>query len=257
MFFPSSTVLEKTVKIDHNEDVVNEQLQQFKLQQLLSYATDKDVDWSLIAMEDGIDVTAKVHVDFGFNPIAKFSGLFDNEDLNTAFSLKIDSLKAFIENLPKIHGLNVEKKFIAETIWFLSIRDTVNQREMSNIHGKLYAQINQYMDANAIVSDAAPLIIYHLWTDTIVDVEAGIPITDSVEVNNLRIRLNKMSPGNVVTAIHYGPYDRLPETYFGINEWMRKNRVVVTAPPWESYITDPVKEENPEKWETAIFFSVE
>ena len=139
----------------------------------------------------------------------------------------------------------------------LSEIDTINQREMSNIHGKLYAQINQYMDANEIVSDAAPLIIYHLWTDSIVDVEAGIPILDSIEVNDLSIRLNKMLPGNVVTAVHYGAYDRLPETYFGINEWMRKNRVVVTAPPWESYITDPVKEENSEKWETAIFFPVE
>ena len=69
--------------------------------------------------------------------------------------------------------------------------------------------------------------------------------------------MNKIIQTNVVTAVHYGPYDRLPETYFGINEWMRKNKVVVTGPPWESYITDPAIEPNPEKWKTAVYFPIE
>ncbi|MDF1676334.1 MAG: hypothetical protein P1U44_11510, partial [Vicingaceae bacterium] len=71
------------------------------------------------------------------------------------------------------------------------------------------------------------------------------------------VKLNKLDSGNVVTAIHYGSYDRLPETYFGINEWMRKNKVIVIGAPWEMYITDPAKELNSKKWETTINFPIE
>jgi len=257
MFFPSTVLLGKTIVINHDIELVNEKFTELRIKRLLSYHLDEEIVWNTIETGTGVEVKVSLNLTYGFNPIAKFSGLFDKEALNAAFVSKIDSVKSYIENLPKIHSVKVEKKFVAETIWFLSIRDTVNQREMSNIHGKLYAKINQYMDANAIESDAAPLIIYHLWTDSIVDVEAGIPIEDSLMVSCSHIRLNKMLPGNVVTATHYGSYERLPETYFGINEWMRKNRVIVVSPPWESYVTDPAEEKNPDKWETAIFFPVE
>ena len=257
MFFPSNMELKKTLVIDNNSEVVKTQLDQFQLTKLLSFTVDKNIEFELLEIDGGTNVTANLILDFSFYPLRKFKGFFSGEDLNSAFSNKMDSLKMFIENLPKIHSVKVEKKLIAETQWYLSIRDTVNQMAMSNIHGKLYAQINKFMDANAIVSDASPIVIYHLWTDSIVDVEAGIPISDSIETNDVHIRLNKIMPTNVVTAIHYGDYNRLPETYFGINEWMRKNKVYVTGPPWEAYITDPVKEGNPENWQTAIFFPIE
>ena len=213
--------------------------------------------WSWVELEEGNELTGSVIVEYGFNPITKFNALFDREALIEAFELQLDSIKQHIENLPKIHRVKVKKELIEEPIWFLSLRDTVNQQEASNIHGKLFTQINQLMDAQEIVSDDSPFVIYHLWTDSIVDIEAGIPIKDSISFENSMINLKKIVPGNVVTAIHQGPYERLPETYFGINEWMRKNKVIVTGPPWESYITDPAKEANPEKWKTAIYFPIE
>ncbi|NCP46619.1 MAG: hypothetical protein GW818_09435, partial [Flavobacteriales bacterium] len=146
---------------------------------------------------------------------------------------------------------------IEKNQWFLSIRDTISPIAMNNIYGKNYSEINQYMSQQKFESISVPLVIYHFWSDSIVDIEFGIPINDSITIDNNRIKLDKIKSGNVVTAIHYGPYERLPETYFGINEWMRKNKVVVIGPPWESYITDPTTEPNPEKWQTAIFFPIE
>ncbi|MCO6501241.1 MAG: hypothetical protein J5I47_12810 [Vicingus serpentipes] len=258
MFLPSSTVIEKKVVIDNNKEVIEEQLHHFQIHKLLHYVIKKDDGiWSLTEQEEGVELTGSLIVDYGFNPITKFNALFHQEKLTMVFGKQLDSLKAYIENLPKIHRVKVEKKFMGESLWYLSVRDTINQRESSNIHGKLFTKINQFMDEQGIVSDDSPFVIYHLWTDSIVDLEAGIPVKDSTLIGNKTINLRKIASGNVVTAIHYGPYERLPETYFGINEWMRKNKVVVIGSPWESYITDPAKETNPEKWQTAVFFPIE
>lgn len=257
MFLPSVLTIEESVLIDNDKEIIQKQLAQFQLNELLDYPIDKDnVNWELAELEHGIEVSSSLTFDFGFHPTSKFIALFDKDELQQRLGHHLDSLKSYIENLPKIHRVKVEKKFFEQPQWFLSIRDTINQQEMSNIHGKLYAQINQYMDKKGIVSDSPPLVIYHLWTDSLVDIEAGIPISDSTIVVDNLIKLNKIDSGNIVTAIHYGSYDRLPETYFGINEWMRKNKVFVTGPPWESYLTDPSEENNPEKWQTAIFFPI-
>jgi effector-binding domain-containing protein len=161
-----------------------------------------------------------------------------------------------LEDLPKIQGVVVEKLMMEDDIWFLSIRDTINQMSMNNAHGKFYKEINQFLMEKEFNVSEPPLVIYHSWSDTLVDIEVGISILDSTMFGNDRIKMNKIKKSNIVTAVHYGAYERLPETYFGINEWMRGNKVVVTGPPWEIYLTDPSTDADPKHWETAIFFPI-
>ena len=214
-------------------------------------------EWSFNEVDEGVEVVWSMDVEFGFNPLSKFMGLFMEDHVGPDFEKSLERLKLFSENLPKIKKVVVEKEVMEKDLWFLSIRDTVNQMEMSNVHGKIYATINKYLDEQEVETNSPPLVIYHFFSDTLIDIELGIPVSDSAIHDQGRIKLNKMNAGNFVTATHYGPYDRLPETYFGINEWMRKNKVLVLGPPWESYITDPATEPNPEKWQTAIYFPIE
>src|SRR5690606_40679000 len=62
----------------------------------------------------------------------------------------------------------------------------------------------------------------------------GLPIEEPTISIPTPLQLNSIAAGDYVTATHYGSYDRLPETYFGINEWMRKNKVIVTGMPIRS-----------------------
>ena len=212
---------------------------------------------TIIEREQEIELIWEIEPYFGFNPIAKIRGMFADEMLIKNLKNELNSLKSYTENLPQINSSKVSKQFLSEKQWYLSIRDTINQMQMSNIHGKLYSEINSFMDEHHIVSDLAPLVIYHFWSDTLVDIEAGIQVNDSVSITNKRVKLNYIAIGNYVTATHYGVYERIPETYFSINEWMRKNEVQVIGPPWEVYVTDPAIEPNPEKWETQINFPIQ
>ncbi len=214
-------------------------------------------EWYFNDVENGIEVVWGMKVEFGFNPFSKFFGLFIEDQVAPDYKLGLERLKLFAENLPKIHQVKVKKELMERDLWFLSIRDSVSQTEMNNIHGKIYAKINQHMDEKGITLNEFPLVIYHFWSDTLIDIEVGLPVQDSTIVGNDEIKINKIRSTYVVTAVHYGTYERLPETYFGINEWMRKNKVVVTGPPWESYLVDPATEPDPNKWKTAIYFPIE
>jgi effector-binding domain-containing protein len=257
MFLPSSIELEEMISVFADEEVVQDYIQSYEYKSISSYKLEKEnQNWVIKKAKEELGITSRVKIDFGFNPISKFKGLFAKENIEQGLKHKLDSLGVVLEDLPKINRVKVTKVFNENDLWILSIRDSVNQSEISNVHGKLYAEINQFMDKNDIESSQAPIVIYHFWSDTLVDIEAGIPVNDSIILGNKRVRMNKIKKGYVVTATHFGSYERLPETYFGINEWMRKNQVVVTGVPWEVYVTDPANESNPDNWETKIFFPV-
>lgn len=258
LFLPSELELKNVAVIDADKKVVQKQLKTFKYQKVINYHLNaEDESWEFNELNEGLEITSNVKLSFGFDPITKFYAVFDKAKIKESFQLKFDSIKFVLEELPKIQRVGVQKVMMEKDIWFLSIRDTINQMNMNNAHGKFYEEINQYLLAKEYNISEPPLVIYHSWSDTIVDIEVGVSVGDSTMLGNERIVMNKIERSNVVTAIHYGAYERLPETYFGINEWMRKNKVVVMGPPWEIYLTDPITESDSKKWETAIYFPIE
>ena len=213
--------------------------------------------WKFLPSDKSVEVIWGFEMELGLNPISKFYGYFMEDYIAPDYEAGLKNLKNVAESQPKIKSVEVKEITIDEDQWFLSIKDSVNQYEMSKIHGILFSRIAYYMDSLGIEQKAPPISIYHFWSDSLIIIEAGVPLKDSVVVEDSQIKLNKIKAGDFITAIHYGPYDRMPETYFGINEWFRKNLdVTPRGVPWEAYITDPVIETNPEKWQTAIYFPV-
>lgn len=212
--------------------------------------------WYFKPNENVVEVTFGINLNFGFNPFAKWYGLFAENYISPDIEKGLKNLKTFTENLPKISSGLASQKNIEQTQWFVAIREKIDGKITENFHSKLFSEVNEFLTKNDISTDFPTIVIYHFWSDSIIDIEAGIMLKDSVYIEDNRIKLNKIKPGKVVTANHYGAYDRIPETYFSINEWMRRNDVQVIGPPWEIYVVDPSVEQNPIKWITEIYFPI-
>ena len=66
------------------------------------------------SINEGIEVVWKSKTDFGFNPIAKFYGLFVDEIISSDIDMSLKRLKSFTENLPKIHSVEVKKDSVED-----------------------------------------------------------------------------------------------------------------------------------------------
>jgi effector-binding domain-containing protein len=55
---------------------------------------------------------------------------------------------------------------------------------------------------------------------------------------------------------HYGPYDKLRDSYAGLENYLTANKLTKKLPIIEQYITDPGIEKDTSKWLTKIIFLI-
>jgi effector-binding domain-containing protein len=87
-------------------------------------------------------------------------------------------------------------------------------------------------------------------TDT-VEVMVGFPVSAPVDAEG-GVTPFELPGGRVVTATHVGPYERLGETYAQLTAWAQAEGHALAEGMWESYLSDPRAEPDPETWRTEI-----
>ena len=65
-----------------------------------------------------------------------------------------------------------------------------------------------------------------------------------------------MPLGKAAMATHYGAFSESDKMHRLIEEWIDRNGKTVSAPYWETYVTDPTIETDTAKWETKIYYPV-
>jgi effector-binding domain-containing protein len=101
-----------------------------------------------------------------------------------------------------------------------------------------------------------PYTRYHRIDGETIDLEAGLPVSAPIKSEG-RVVAGELPGGKMATAWHIGPYDKLPDTYKRLEEWMTKNGHKSAGAFWEIYWTDPGIESDSTKWRTQILWPVQ
>jgi effector-binding domain-containing protein len=67
-----------------------------------------------------------------------------------------------------------------------------------------------------------------------VPIEVGVQVAASFESQG-RVVCSVIPGGTVATAVHLGPYQKLPEAHMAIREWCAANGHALAGPTWETY----------------------
>ena len=90
-----------------------------------------------------------------------------------------------------------------------------------------------------------------MWT-----IDCIMPLLKEAPAEGEEIQAGFLASGPMAVAMHLGPYEKLPETYVAIESWIKANGYQQSGPAWESYVTDPGEEPDPQKWQTEVFWPI-
>jgi effector-binding domain-containing protein len=82
------------------------------------------------------------------------------------------------------------------------------------------------------------------------DVDFGVEVTRSFETSG-EVYATETPEGEVATAIHVGPYDRLKETHNAIHAWAQAHQRHIAGQSWEIYGD---WSDDPSKLETTVAY---
>jgi effector-binding domain-containing protein len=203
---------------------------------------------------DSCKVTWSQEGDLGYNPIARYFGLFMDKMLAPDFEKGLARLKKIAEERnqwPAIElKINSEQKV-------LLIRDSAGPQTYGNVMGKAFGEVMEYVKSNHLVCTGPPFAIYVKWDSvTMFSVmDLGISV-EQAEKGKGRIRAETIPAQEVAVAHYFGGYDKTASTYNILEQFIRESGKTVAGAPWEVYITDPTIEKDTTKWATDILFPV-
>jgi AraC family transcriptional regulator len=113
----------------------------------------------------------------------------------------------------------------------------------------------QYVSQQGVTPTGAPYARFLPAEGAQYVIEAGLPIPHHIPAQG-EIEVSELPGGEVVEAVHVGPYDGLHATYKALATWIETQGKQPAGPPWEVYVTDPGLQPDATKWETQIFWPV-
>jgi len=132
--------------------------------------------------------------------------------------------------------------------------------------GPLWKEVSEWLASKGTTPSGPPIIRY-LTTDMEkgLDIEVGFPVSATAPKEG-RISAVILPAGRYAVTVHSGPYDDLAAATAELLAWAEKNGIVwqtsiLDNVEWwtariESYLTDPDKVPNPQKWQTELAFLV-
>lgn len=137
----------------------------------------------------------------------------------------------------------------------VSIRTECHAAEIGATLQEILPEVWSYLQRAGVKPAGPPFTRYHGYVDNRADIEGGMPVAEALPGEG-RITAGELPGGSVVTTIHMGPYEKLPEAHDALHVWMREQNKEAAGPQWEFYLTDPGQEPDPYKRKTELVWPI-
>ncbi|MCX6250716.1 MAG: SRPBCC family protein [Bacteroidetes bacterium] len=245
-------------KMGSGEMVISELLPGQKVALDLNFNNGKIKSKSEFTFEsqgDTSKVSWMITGDLGYNPMARYMGLFMNKMMGPDFEKGLAKLKKVAEqraNWPKIEEVKIDETMA------LIVMDSAGPKNYSQVFAKGYMEIGMLMKANGL-RQVGPAFARYLKYDTVSMLSVmdfGFPVDKTIEKGKGRVRFEKFPAQQVMMAYYHGPYDKTGPTYWALEQSIKESGKQISGAPVELYVTDPMMEKDTAKWETDIFFPI-
>jgi effector-binding domain-containing protein len=127
------------------------------------------------------------------------------------------------------------------------IARTTTWDEFPSLWGQLLDRVYAFLRTSDVEQTGHNVMLYK---DGVPNVEVGVEVSGPFPPAG-EVVPSVLPAGEVATAVHRGPYDRLGNTHQAIHDWCARHDRTLAGPRWEVYGD---WHEDPARLETEVFY---
>lgn len=200
----------------------------------------------------GCTVNCTLQFDLGTNPINRWFGGKIRQSAEKSLRQAMQNLNNYASGLPvsKIKvGQSSLKAFNA-----LVIRDTSTIEMLDKKLATMYKKLSASLLRQKLKPTGPPFLIYYSIQSKSLDIEAGIPINSTAKSDKM-VDYKEFSHQNIIKASVFGKQDKTL-VYNALEYYAKGNKINISGPVWEMYLTDPAAVPDSNNWQTEIFYPI-
>jgi len=245
----------KTIATEPNSSITQEM-------QFADFPTN-DVTWNLKPNDDGsTDVTWSISgkdLPFGFKAFSAIMGGMEKQ-IGPHYERGLTMLDSVLQEEMKIY--NIDVKGVTQHSGGYYIYNTMSCKfnDFEKNMKEMLPKVGAYAITNNITMAGPPFIFYHKWDEEndAVIFSCCVPTNSKIVSNDAEILTGKLESFSAVKTVLKGNYSNLKEAWETTMKYIADNNLemVETGSMLETYLTDPMSEQNPANWVTEIYAEV-
>jgi effector-binding domain-containing protein len=120
-----------------------------------------------------------------------------------------------------------------------AVRHTVKSSEVPNVIREVLGEVWQFLAEHKIKSTGHNVAVYTPASgasgpDMLLDAWFGVEVHETIPASE-RVQAISTPAGPVISAVHWGEYNRLSGAYEALHAWRKANDRPITSTSWEVY----------------------
>lgn len=218
----------------------------------------KDSIYSTItSLPLSVDSTAlqwKCTVNSTNNPINRVQQYLKARTLKNNMTKLFDELQAYLENEDNIYGIDIQQSMVKDTVLITTVMNTKTYPQPQDIN-PLITKLRSYAASQGATEMNFPML--HTRKTDSAGFESMVALSVSKTLKETAdIKVRRMVPGKILVGEISGGRGRINEAWQQMEYFLHDHRLIPPAKPFESLVTDRVKETDSSKWVTKIYYPV-
>ena len=114
-------------------------------------------------------------------------------------------------------------------------------------------EVAAYLEEYRVEPYGPAVALYHSTIAGLMELEVGFPL-EYVFPGRGRLKESELPSGSVAWTCHVGPHETLQEAYQALSLWALQTGHELAGPPWDSYVSDPAQNADPERLVTEVYW---
>lgn len=189
----------------------------------------------------------------GNNPLKRISDYQLATSLKKDIDILLDSLENFLSIQDNIYGIRVQAKIVTDTLLVATKQIFKTYPTIAEVY-TLINDLRAFSQAKGAQEMNPPMVHVNRLDSVRYETMVAIPVNK--EISGGKFEVKKMVAGNIlVTEIKGGAFTTR-KAYATLDQFVGDHRLQSPAIPFESWVTDRMKEADTSKWITRIYYPI-